>query len=141
MTEVVLGIRFFVLTCSTEGCGMVFGVPHYWDVARREDHKTFYCPNGHTQYFPAESDAEKYKRQLDAAEKMTKSLAERADELRAQRDRQSRRLSSMRGVVTRTKRRIGHGVCPCCKRSFTALREHMKRKHPDYAKCGSEESP
>lgn len=30
--------------------------------------------------------------------------------------------------------RVGKGVCPCCKRSFTNLRRHMTTKHPDVAK-------
>ena len=29
--------------------------------------------------------------------------------------------------------RVEHGVCPCCKRSFSALARHMATKHPEYA--------
>jgi hypothetical protein len=29
-------------------------------------------------------------------------------------------------------RRVGNGVCPCCSRSFTNLKRHIRSKHPDY---------
>lgn len=28
--------------------------------------------------------------------------------------------------------RANHGVCPCCKRTFSQLARHMKTKHPDF---------
>jgi uncharacterized protein (UPF0212 family) len=31
--------------------------------------------------------------------------------------------------------RVGHGVCPCCNRSFAQLRRHMAAKHPEYAEA------
>ena len=36
------------------------------------------------------------------------------------------------GQTTKLKNRIGHGVCPCCKRTFQQLQRHMQTKHPDY---------
>lgn len=137
MTDLLLSLAFRSTTCCVEGCRIVFAMERDYYDARRQDHASFYCPNGHSQHFTGESEAEKLTRQLDSAERMKASLSTRVDELREERDRERRRLRSMRGVVTRTKRRVGNGVCPCCKRSFSALREHMKRKHPDYAKCGS----
>ena len=29
--------------------------------------------------------------------------------------------------------RVGHGVCPCCNRTFGDLYRHMSTKHPGYA--------
>jgi len=52
---------------------------------------------------------------------------------REMRERTERSLSATRGVLTRTKNRIGKGVCPCCNRSFTDLHRHMQTKHPKYA--------
>ncbi len=34
--------------------------------------------------------------------------------------------------LKRIKRQISNGACPCCKRSFQNLVQHMKIKHPDY---------
>lgn len=47
------------LACSD--CGIYFSIPKQYEVKRREDHKTFYCPNGHGQYFPQKSDSDRVK--------------------------------------------------------------------------------
>jgi len=43
-----------------------------------------------------------------------------------------RRVSAARGRVTKIKRRVQHGVCPCCNRTFSNLASHMKTKHPEF---------
>jgi hypothetical protein len=35
--------------------------------------------------------------------------------------------------VTKIKNRVGHGVCPCCTRSFQNLARHMASEHPTFA--------
>jgi hypothetical protein len=67
------------------------------------------------------------KRKLEYAEART-------ERERETRERTERQLTATRGVVTRIKNRVGHGVCPCCNRTFQDLARHMKGKHPDYAK-------
>lgn len=49
---------------SCANCGITIALSDGMEARRREDHKTFYCPNGHHNYFSGESDAEKYKRLL-----------------------------------------------------------------------------
>jgi ssDNA-binding Zn-finger/Zn-ribbon topoisomerase 1 len=44
---------------------------------------------------------------------------------------------ALKGQLTKERRRVGNGVCPCCNRSFVNLRRHMTAKHPDHAKEGS----
>ncbi len=39
------------LTCCVDGCGIEFCLPRSVYERRLEDHKTFYCPNGHSQHF------------------------------------------------------------------------------------------
>ena len=57
----------YVSECCS--CGMTFGVPSDFDVRRRRDGKSFYCPNGHSQSYRGESDAAKIKRlEREAAE-------------------------------------------------------------------------
>jgi hypothetical protein len=34
--------------------------------------------------------------------------------------------------MTRIKKRVAAGVCPCCNRSFKDLARHMAGQHPDY---------
>jgi hypothetical protein len=122
------------ITCCHEGCGLSFAAPQHWVTKRREDHTWWYCPNGHRQYFSAQSEAEKLRAERD---RLAQRIAERDDEVKRQRELREateRQLSAQRGVVTRIKNRVGHGVCPCCSRTFQDLQRHMKTKHADYAK-------
>ena len=45
-------------------CGIVFAVPADWQQNRRNDHKGFWCPNGHQQSYREASEAEVLRRQL-----------------------------------------------------------------------------
>lgn len=44
------------LDCAN--CGIVFCLPVDVRARRLEDHKTFWCPNGHANHFPQESKKE-----------------------------------------------------------------------------------
>ena len=130
LTEVIVGVE--TLTCGA--CGIAFSVPSSWVDQKRRDHTDFYCPNGHCRVFRAKSLEEELRDQV-ARER------QRADQIDAYRRTETRekelvqrRLAATQGVVTRVKRRIGNGVCPCCNRTFADLARHMKGKHPDYAK-------
>lgn len=49
-------------TCASEGCGVSFWVSEAFGGRRRDDHKTFYCPNGHTLVYKGETDSQKLAR-------------------------------------------------------------------------------
>lgn len=96
----------------------------------------FYCPYGHSQHYPKsprESAEDALRRERD---RLAQRVAQKDDEIAYQRDRAEateRRLSAAKGQVTKIKNRVGHGVCPCCTRSFGNLHRHMQSQHPDYA--------
>lgn len=94
----------------------------------------FYCGYGHSQYFCiGESEADKLRRERD---RLTQRIAEKDDEIKRQQEQRQaaeRQLAATRGVVTRIKNRVGHGVCPCCNRTFGDLARHMATKHPAYS--------
>lgn len=50
--------------CCSE-CGIQWCAPVAWVQNRREDHKGFYCPNGHSQYFPGKTAQERRIAQLE----------------------------------------------------------------------------
>lgn len=112
------------LTCSE--CGIVFALPAFYMTKRREDHKAFHCPNGHQQHYPAETEAEKLKKELEQQKKRTTWAESQAAEERARADRAA-------GELTKLKARVNNGVCPCCQRSFVNLRRHLASKHPDFS--------
>lgn len=129
LTEIVVGVE--TLTCCE--CGIAFSVPTSWVNQKREDHTRFVCPNNHTLSFHAKSEVDQLRDQLTRERQRADQIdAYRRMETR-EKEHAQRRLASTQGVVTRVKRRIANGVCPCCKRTFADLARHMKGKHPDYA--------
>lgn len=71
MTEVNITEQFVLITCYKPDCGISWAMPKIWDRDRRDDHKTFYCPNGHEQGYIAKSDAEKLRGEiLDLSNKL-----------------------------------------------------------------------
>ena len=49
-------------------CGVVMAKPSDFRGARKQDQKEFYCLNGHSQYYPGETEAQRLRRELDAKE-------------------------------------------------------------------------
>lgn len=94
----------------------------------------FYCAYGHKQfYIEGESEADKLRRERD---RLTQRLAQKDDEIGRQREMREaaeRRASAARGQVTKIRNRVGHGVCPCCNRTFENLARHMAHQHPTFA--------
>lgn len=107
-------------TCQCASCGIIWGLPVRYEQLRRDDHKGFYCPNGHSQWFPHKSEAEELREQLKA---------EQAKLANAQFE-----LMAVEKKLKRTEKRIKNGVCPCCHRQFVQLTRHMKTKHPEFAR-------
>lgn len=113
-----------ILTFSIEeccACGIRFGIPSQIQLNLRESHKSFYCPNGHSQSYTGESQSEKLQRELKR-----KELANVVrDKLNAQ---------SEVATLNKKLKRVHNGTCPCCKRSFANLKAHIKTKHPELLK-------
>lgn len=128
-----------LVTQHCVSCGIAFGVAEDYDTRRRDDHRSFYCPAGHPQSYTAKSEAEQLRDQLAAKDReiaAAKSRAEREREWRVQAEtshaKTTRSLRATKAVVTRTKKKIVKGACPCCSRKFKDLAVHMKTEHPNY---------
>lgn len=109
--------------CSS--CGVAYAISDAYDDRRREDHATFWCPNGHGQSYSQKTEAEK---QRERADRLQQQLKRRESDLQSERN--SHR--STRGELTKVKKRVSHGVCPCCNRTFKQVDAHMKRMHPEF---------
>lgn len=113
-------------------CGMLFGLSSN-DLERlRRTHETFWCPSGHPQNYVGKTD-------LQIAQEQAQRERARADRAAAdakhQRDRRQsveRSLTATRGHMTRIKKRIKSGACPCCHEQFANLGRHMQSQHPGY---------
>jgi len=119
------------ITCAN--CGMVFAFSGDLIDKRRRDHQSFYCLSGHNNYFPGESDGEKLKRELKEANLAIKRAEYRTQSAQLEREKARQQLSATRGQITKLKKRIANGVCPCCHRTFVNMQKHMETKHPEYA--------
>jgi NMD protein affecting ribosome stability and mRNA decay len=111
-------------TTSCARCGIVFAVPEWFNQDRRETHKTFYCPNGHSLTYTAKSEAELERERRIRAEARAARFEDKAEVL-------ERRRRAEKAAKTRVLNRIKNGVCPHCRRTFADLARHMQSKHAD----------
>lgn len=123
----------WVETCCN--CGVIFGMANeiYRVAKQRREKSSFYCPNGHQQHYATgETEADKLRRERDRLKQDRAYWEDSNKRLQDALDRASRSASAYKGQVTRIKKRVSHGVCPCCNRTFDNLGRHMASKHPEY---------
>lgn len=129
-STITLTETYTLLDCGE--CGTPFAFPAAFVQRRREDHRTWYCPNGHTRWFPEKTDVElaleKRDRERERAERLQAQLKRREVDLQNER----KQHSSTKGELTKARKRAANGVCPCCHRTFKQVDAHMKRQHPEY---------
>lgn len=133
MQTIQVQTSFITHTCAEHGCGIVFAVEDGFDSRRREDHRTFYCPNGHTLSYRGKTEEQK---QRERADRLQKQVEQREADLRFEQrrlDNERRAHAATKGQLTKTRKRVANGVCPCCNRSFADLGRHMAHQHPEYA--------
>lgn len=94
-------IEFEVHTCD---CGITWAFPVNFGKRRREDHKSFYCPNGCTRYYPKESTEDKLKRQLENTKGQLKNAQECCIEYEDKVNTLERSRDSYKGHFNRLKR-------------------------------------
>ena len=100
--KIWLSSEFRVSVCTQ--CGTVYAVLQQYINERRDDHKTFYCPNGHGQHFPQMSDEEKLQEQLKHCQADRDFWQDGHDIAVKRQAALKRSRSSLRGVITRMKK-------------------------------------
>lgn len=110
-------------TCYS--CGVLFAMPQDFKKTRCQDQRSFYCPNGHSQAYCGETDAQKYKRYYEAEQRA--NATQREYRVAAERAQQKAEAS-----LKRLKKRTAAGVCPCCNRTVGQLKAHMESKHKQF---------
>ncbi|WP_110727427.1 hypothetical protein [Mycolicibacterium porcinum] len=123
---------FATHTCATEGCGVAFAVEDGFDDRRRADHRNFYCPNGHSLSYKGKTELQKAQ---ERAERLQRQVEAREADIRFEQRRlanERRAHAATKGQLTKTKKRVANGVCPCCNRHFVNVERHMTNQHPEY---------
>lgn len=121
-TNTGITTQLYVLDCAN--CGVIFAITRDYEDRRRNDARTFYCPNGHTQSWH-ESESDRLRKERDSLQASELALT---DQLTAA----IRDGEQTRAALIRDRARFAAGVCPCCNRSFENVRRHMSTKHPEY---------
>lgn len=113
-------------------CSISFFVPNNYYRDRQNDSARFFCPAGHGQIF-TDGNIARLEKQLAQQRKRTEWAESARDQARSDAKYEGKRASAFKGHLARTRKRVAHGVCPCCNRTFKQLARHMSSQHPDYA--------
>lgn len=127
MSEIVIirGTRYVIEDCGV--CGVAYTVPEVLYEHHRQEGGYHHCPNGHGWGWSKERcEREKLRRECDRLKQQTARL----EDTIADRDRA---IATKDREIKRIKKRSAAGTCPCCRRTFQNMAQHMKRQHPDYA--------
>ena len=128
-------LTFTTVDCPESGCGVVFAIEGSFQARRREDHKSFYCPNGHRMAYSQDNEKESLRKSLANAQESVARNREWANREYEQRKAADRKAAAARGQTTKMRNRILNGVCPVpgCKRSgFNDVAAHIATVHPQY---------
>lgn len=112
-------------------CGLPFSMPKSLNAECLRNGTNFHCPLGHSITY-ADTETDKLRRERD---RLKQKIAQRDDEIKNWADMataEKRRASALKGQLTKTRKRVQAGVCPCCNRTFQNLARHMNSKHPDF---------
>lgn len=118
-------------------CGVLFAMTTDFRSEKlkdRNDHnrRSFYCPNGHVQWYTGETAEQKLKRELEQERKdkewYKRNYRAKSEEAKHERNR----ANGYKGHATRITKRVKAGVCPCCNRTFKQLALHMATQHPQF---------
>lgn len=118
-------------------CGLpIHTSKNHLEAHKRSSTVDIYCPVGHTPSWrtsTAEQETRKAKAEATA-------LRAKLDQTKARLEHEKRSHAATKGTLTKTRKRISNGVCPCCNRTFSNLADHMRSKHPEYAGLPTEGS-
>ncbi len=124
-----LGVEQHLTVLDCASCGMIFGITAGLETRRREDGKSFWCPNGHVNVW-RQSELDKMKAERDRLKARARHLADQRDAAQEQATHQRHRAAAYKGKYRSQKDRIDNGVCPYCNRTFKDVRRHMGNQHP-----------
>lgn len=113
-------------------CGIVYGVPKSMMDRKLRDGGSWYCPNGDNIIF-TKTEADKQRERAEQAEKDRDYWQREERRERERAERIKREKAAVKGQLTKTKKRVGKGVCPCCNRHFVNVQKHMESQHPEFA--------
>ena len=119
------------ITCGS--CGGIYAVAETFRLHKQVKGGYWNCPYCQCLWGFGESEISKVRDQLRAAEEKVERERKRTEWAQQEARITERRRRALKGHLTKMKKRVSHGLCPCCNRNFENLHRHMKVKHPSYA--------
>jgi hypothetical protein len=93
--------EFIEHTCIYEGCGITWYHSTGFNEQRKKDHKIFYCPNGHSQYYPQKTTEDILKEQIHKLERNKIQLEEERDQYKKCVEHKKHQINGLRGYIKR----------------------------------------
>src|SRR6185369_17199772 len=119
-------LEFEVIQCGE--CDVHFALEKAYRKRRMNDHRNFYCPNGHSRYYPGASDKEKLEKEIQGLKDSLEYERGRAARNFERSEQMERSARAYKGKLTSIKKRVSAGVCPVCQRTFKQVAQHMHHK-------------
>lgn len=105
MADLIINESFTIIHCC--GCGISYAVTESFCRERSRDHKSFYCPNGCSRYYPQESDIDKANRLAREAQEKAERLQKCIDHKKHVIRQKDYQVRNYKGQVTKLKKKIG----------------------------------
>lgn len=99
-----MNIEMAIQVCIN--CGIVFAITKEQEQNLRQSHESFYCPKGHSQYYPALSDKEKLKKQLKQSQNRFIEKNACCDRLESTVKHQENVINGYKGQLTKVKKKL-----------------------------------
>ncbi len=109
-------------------CGVMFAITQDTERRLRNDGGTLFCPKGCHLSF-GEADITKVKREKLEIEQRMQAQINQERHARLVAEKAAKTATAAKRKV---ERRIAHGVCPCCNKTFADLSHHMIENHKDF---------
>jgi len=137
MTSVALNVDLTLTSIDCGGCGGTYAISEKYRAIKYQEGGAWNCPYCQIGWgYGNNGENAKLKKELELERKRKEWAQQDAAKEREAKEAAQRREIGQRAAKTRLRNRVKNGVCPCCTRSFTNLREHLATKHPDFQAAG-----
>ncbi len=133
-SDMTITVELVHMTCGE--CGSHFAIDQIKYDRCKKTGEGWHCPNGHSRKFTTTENSE-LKDRITQLQNDNTYLRHAKDNLHTELTQQKHVTRTYKGQVTKIKKRVHNGVCPCCNRTFTDLQRHMSTKHPDFVKVNA----
>ena len=96
-----------LVTHNCINCGVLFAMPRKLHDERKRDHQFFYCPNGHSAYYPSKSDLEIAKEEAAKLKAVVQQKEQAISCKKSMIQNRDYRIRSLKGQITKLRKKVG----------------------------------